>query len=230
MLIKSKFRDYYDNSASYGIDKTVVYSRDTIKDDKLFHEKFKERSYRTEKYFYPKSESRYRMYRSDYNTDNYTVNTFLIAFCGKYYPGYKFVKTNEEHIFYSKEEVIDFYNKNNMEIEKDRRGFFSGVNSLVYMEKFFDRNTWKYLDELFQEFKVPVFALEGKTIINNPVLKDYKFGKVKKSPEAFQDIFMYISGVLGTNENEMINISDEDKRDKKGFDKWSFKKLPTKKK
>ena len=41
---------------------------------------------------------------------------------------------------------------------------------------------------------------------------------------------MYNSGVLTNTEDNMIQISDEDRKVAKGFDDYSFKKLPSKKK
>ena len=40
----------------------------------------------------------------------------------------------------------------------------------------------------------------------------------------YQEIEMYMGGVLGSQEKETIEISDKDKRDSKGFDNYSFKK------
>jgi len=41
---------------------------------------------------------------------------------------------------------------------------------------------------------------------------------------AYQEIAMYISGVLGIGEPDTLEISDEDMRDEKGFFDMSFKK------
>ena len=47
---------------------------------------------------------------------------------------------------------------------------------------------------------------------------------------AFQEIQMYISGVLGTGEKEIIEVEDKYKIPQHGFNKWSFRREPTKKK
>lgn len=57
----------------------------------------------------------------------------------------------------------------------------------------------------------------------NPILKDLDFAGVVDPFTAFQEISMFLSGVLGINEPEMIEISDKHKRDAKGFDDKSFK-------
>ena len=93
-------------------------------------------------------------------------------------------------------------------------------------DEFFDKQTWSKYKNLFIDKKVPLFALTNEKIILNANLKDYRFAKIKDPFTAFQDIMMYISGVLGVGEPEMVEISNNDMRDKKGFDDWSFKKHP----
>jgi len=94
---------------------------------------------------------------------------------------------------------------------------------------------FNYLKILFFEYKVPVFVIyfleaKGQYLKLNPCLKDYNFQRIKDPYTAYQEISQYISGVLGVNTSETIDISDKDKLWEKGFDNWSFKKMPTKKK
>ena len=56
------------------------------------------------------------------------------------------------------------------------------------------------------------------------MLKDYEFYKKFDSFAAFQEIQMFLSGVLGNKENEIIVVSDKDKIAQHGFDKFSFRK------
>jgi hypothetical protein len=94
--------------------------------------------------------------------------------------------------------------------------------------------------KLFVEKNTPVFIygdyLDGKyrngkqkELIINPRLKDWGFQSIKDPVTAFQDIFMYISGVLGIPDPAMIKISDKELAKKKGHDgKFSFRKPPGK--
>ena len=61
-------------------------------------------------------------------------------------------------------------------------------------------------------------------------LKDVSFYKVWDPYQAYQELDMYISGVLGQQEKETINISDKDRIYQHGFDSYSFRKLPEEKK
>lgn len=64
----------------------------------------------------------------------------------------------------------------------------------------------------------------------SPVLKDIEFYRVVDCYTAFQEIEMFIGGVLGTCNDPAPRFSDKVMRDSKGFDKWSFKTMPGTKK
>lgn len=59
-------------------------------------------------------------------------------------------------------------------------------------------------------------------------LKDINFPKILDAFTAYQELSMWVGGVLPKNENGMATISDKDKVAKHGFDKWSFRKMPHK--
>jgi hypothetical protein len=98
---------------------------------------------------------------------------------------------------------------------------------------------------IFRELKVPVFIYDGdfgrtefdkkRSISNsfkpkfiiNPLLKDYEFYKVFDTFQAFQEVQMFLSGVLGRGEKEIVEVQDKYKITQHGFDyKWSFRKKP----
>jgi len=92
----------------------------------------------------------------------------------------------------------------------------------------------------FVEHKVPIFVIrfhnagEGQRqksqweLTTNACLKDLHFQAIKDPYSAYQEIEQYISGILGLNDPETVHIADEYLAKQKGFDEWSFKKLPTK--
>lgn len=84
----------------------------------------------------------------------------------------------------------------------------------------------KHQDILDVHYKttVPVMKVEGEKLIYNPCLKDLEFFKVVDAFQAFQELSMFISGVLGGQSPKMIEISDEVRIAKHGFDKMSFRK------
>jgi hypothetical protein len=63
----------------------------------------------------------------------------------------------------------------------------------------------------------------------NVVLKDFEFFRIFDPPQAFQEVWQYISGILGLNNPHVPEMDDKTKRDGHGFNDWSFKKEPSKK-
>jgi hypothetical protein len=213
MRIISKFRDYYDSVQRQGMDKDVVYVRET-KDISL-----------NIKYEFSYS------YRSSFR---YRPEGYLLGYCGKIYHVFEIQdddkKTSE--FFYDYEEF-------------KARGFELGIfkpSDFKYrwwrnsFDIFYDQNTRSAL-EFFHKYQVPLFLISRsdersvKSFLKlNPSLKKLDFQTVKDPYTAYQDIFQFVSGVLNSRENDTVEISDKDKIQKHGFDKWSFRKLPSKKK
>jgi hypothetical protein len=62
-------------------------------------------------------------------------------------------------------------------------------------------------------------------IINADVLKSVGFQKVKPAWEAMQELSMFVDAVLPKPDKPIVEITDDIvKRDKHGFDKWTFRK------
>jgi hypothetical protein len=65
-------------------------------------------------------------------------------------------------------------------------------------------------------------------MILNAKLSDFGFEKVMHPYLAFQEIDQFLSTHLNCQTKEMVQIKDIDQIAKKGFDKWSFRTMPTK--
>ncbi len=63
-------------------------------------------------------------------------------------------------------------------------------------------------------------------VVRNPELRSHRFGVVMDAYALFQEIDMFVSGVMPAAGREMVTLSDEDRRDKGGFDEWSFRRHP----
>ena len=220
MRIISSFKDYYDTAMGLGIDPDCVYNRKTelleIKSVKL-------------PYVYKTKDS----WNSE---DKIIVSPFLIGFCGKIYKGIKVTlenNLNNSDYFYSTDSYVKYMALFNIEISNNKRWSWFGSGDHLDNERdvdaFFNRD-FSNLEQLFQEHKTPVFAIYGKSINNsqlelNPFLKPYEFYKVIEPYQAFQDIFMYKAGVLGSKELDSTPVSDKIKIQSKGFDKFSFRTM-----
>jgi len=236
MLLVSKFNDYYDSCIGYGVDKSVVYKRET-EEDRLDNPSVIPSTLRSS-YQIEYSYSSDRL-RRDWRGFS------VLSFCGKPYVFYTkecYSTThtdtiNKNRCIYSLEELEKHLNKS------DSKDYFyrSKLNYAVRTFKILQRDSTDYLPLHFKHNspillfgheanKIDSNYRDGSDMVINPRLKDIGFQKKVDPYAAFQDISMFISGVLGNTEKETVNISDKDLRDAKGFDKMSFKKYPTKRK
>lgn len=238
MLIVSKFHDFYDSITAYGIDKTVVYQRqEKIVKLKKSHD-WRKRDLQLpydDEYTVVQKGKRFKI----------VVSRFVIGFCGKLYPGVRIKVPAGEH----KYSHYHFYELDKawraakqLGVKEDKSNYrlfwahYNNFNNMRDLGTFFNLDSWKELLPFFVSQNVPVFVLRrnekdrhGDELACNPRLTDFDFEKVKPPPIAFQEIYMYISGVLGVPARPMVEVSDKTKAAKKGHDgKYSFRKPPAK--
>lgn len=240
MYIVSKHRDYYDKIKAFGIDKTVVYKRETLEIPKKRSHHYVSWSERDN---FPSPDEKQNQ------KSRYVFRYSVIGFCGSLHPVVQAfrhdLKTDalcNKTNFYSYSELADFLAERNL--EDGRRGYYREsdiqIGNPSGLKRFFDINSWTKLTDKFREHNVPVFeytsmktesGYDNEGLRLNPNLENYDFGKVKDAVTAFQSIYMYLSGVLGTPEKPMVKISDKDLAKKRGHDgKYSFRTPPKKKK
>jgi len=248
MLIISKHRDYYDSAIGLGIDKSIIYNRE-------------EKKIKLETGYWAKSSSKnpkivdFIMDRFYKHTHSFTsiyrdIGFHVISFCGKNYISFTFrnvlgsdnngKEDGEDHevSFSDVNEVIDaltkvddkeFTNKwSKFKLDKKEKSNF--INSWNDIEK---------LDttDLHREYNSPVFVVKCRDhfynpkMIVNPILKDYDFVKVYDPYTAFQEIQMYISGVLASGDDAPeTKMNEKQKVNQHGFDdKYGFRTRPNKK-
>lgn len=217
MRIISKFHDFYDGVQRQGMDKDVVYVRET-KDVDL------DKKYGVEFY--------------STHSSSCSVHHHIIGYCGKIFKvcevimSYDYIADHERLLFYKYKDFREYMIRYRLGSEwdfKPRKWWPSSYR------KFDEQDTNVFLG-IFHEYNTPLFLIssgkrEGKNykLTINPRLKDLEFQKVKDSYTAYQDIFQYVAGVLNSPENKMVKISDKDKIAKHGFDKWSFRQKGPKK-
>jgi hypothetical protein len=249
MLIISKKKDFYDGVAgTTGIDKTIVYDRQIIEFEKndipeLFHKKYRWTDDKGHPFYMLGNTHTKKKYEKKYPHDAY----FIVGFCGKLYIGWKFYSVNESteeydnvitEITYDLDYITEILEpkgwwNNNLQDNIDYIMNYNAMDSFrklntpcfiydedfgrTHVDKHIRYNSWNWSHD------VPKFFI-------NPLLKDYEFYQVFKTFEAFQEISMFIGGVLGNKEKEIINVADKYKITQHGFDKWSFRKEPENKK
>lgn len=259
MKIISKFHDYYDIALSQGRDDSIIYLREEREEKFLLQytgESYLNSMYKElpsmpsyGNYYFGSNKIHFigfcgKMYPYIIFThEAYEKNGAL---------------TITRRIIYNSNDAVDFFNcfnyKKDLESflypgKKDKKRFRWNKQD-IFTKATFNNYIDKYSNkvgcgEIFIKYKVPVFLLsfdyfynrvwggkhvfeEGKLILN-PCLKDIEFFRIINPYVAFQEIEMFLSGVLGFPAPPMIEITDKDKLAKQGFDKWSFRKMPTKK-
>jgi hypothetical protein len=174
-------------------------------------------------------------------------DSFIILFCGRLYPCIVFRVTpkhphptgvdNSKYIWcYSYKDTMSVLNKY-LKIKRRKRnrhlGRFSRYNQLGeenLRSLFRPQNDMadfelKGLMDIHYKTGIPSFAILDEKIIYNPVLKKYKFYKIFDAFHAFQELAMFVSGVLGGTSPPMIEIEDKIRLEEHGFDsKTSFRK------
>jgi len=235
MLIISKQKDYYDGVVgTMGVDKTIVYERHTKEYIKR-NEFPKEFCYDMTRGWKERSpELNVGITHLKEGIEKYKrVNWFIVGFCGKLYIGWK--------LWYREEDGLSGEWKYDISYDFD---YVEPMIKISYMFHKPSDSVKKILNynaiNIFREHHTPSFIYyeddgyrvsRNEKFIVNPILKDFEFYKVFDSFTAFQEIQMFLGGVLGSGENDMVEISNKNKILKHGFDyKWSFRKEPTKKK
>ena len=244
MLIISKKKDYYDGVVgTMGVDKTIVYDRDMIEldnrntpspfkgKDSFWGLKYRETPFHELSYISIKKENR--------NVCDEHAH-FIIGFCGKLYIGWKLYREIDPTYHTISTEIT--YDTEYMQTILEEKSWHTNLDDGI-----------KYILSynalpIFRELKVPVFVYDAdfgrtsfdkkRSIYNsfkpkffiNPLLKDYEFYKVFDTFQAFQEVQMFMGGVLGKGEKDIVEVADKYKIEQHGFDyKYSFRKDKEKK-
>lgn len=173
----------------------------------------------------------------------------LVFFCGKMYPAIKLeypkkskkktpgwgtysYKTTTEY-FYDFEAVDAIMAKyasktDKAEWRKEKRYirswekyYFHSKSMKEYMER--KGITHDEVMNYHYETGIPVFSLDEQVLTDNPCLQDLNFYRVFDFSATFQELSMFISGVLGGQSPKLVEISNADKIHKAGFNKNSFR-------
>ena len=228
MRIISKFKDYYDRGARYGVDLTRVYVRETIVMNAPV---------------YMSSKNKYLKTFTCYNG-----MMCIVGFCGKLYLYGDYThlpvlmsRENVKHWILHGEDAIGYsiaIDEKHLKLRGVTRPML--VKNRDYGINYNRRTAEEMLSSemlkgLFVEHNVPTFllcmrkdddsAIRRDRLVLNPCLKDVAFYKVIGPDRAFQEIEMFISNQLASDTKVDVPVGDDNViRDSKGFDKHSFRK------
>lgn len=166
-----------------------------------------------------------------------SVSVFVVIACGKPYIGYRVYcnrfslkQAPEEKYFYDLDKVLDF-----LEVDRTKEvkelvtpAHYKSSPIMKKIEKrqkklieFLSRFDY---DDISREIKSPVIAINTvRGIEINPRLAEVNFATCVDPMTMFQEIQMYHSTISGLEDPNMVQVSDETKRDSHGFHDYSFK-------
>lgn len=248
MRIISKFKDYYDIGLSQGIDDTLVYVREAkdIKINKDSNHDFDPWS-QHQNTAVDLEPTRTYSEPEEYIGGWWGLRPVIIFFCGKTYVYWLLSNKHDPisniahcntNVFRNEDTYstsIDSFNLRPCYSKGRTKPFHSRRNE---KNEFWDLQG-KDCTELNLKYKSPIIAItEPPTraevefhVYVNPVLKNLGFQKVLDPYQAFQEISMFVGGVLPQSGNEMVQIDDKRMAEKKGFGhKYAFRTEPTKRK
>jgi hypothetical protein len=239
MKIVSKFRDYYDSMVRHGQDLTTVFVRkpEPITNEPLLKilEKVNHYGARAPETLTVKEEGH------DYR---YTFGLGHLLVCGKIY---RYVAVGRESALrwytdYGGSAHDYFYDMATLTKFVESLGF---VVKDIYRSKYFESNQSINLLEAFLSHQgtteAESEAVKARVVTAtrawqcdsrffyweaNDSLSSFKFYKLMDPYTVYQELDMYISGVLGQQARDVVNISDKDRIYQHGFDEYSFRKLP----
>jgi len=192
-------------------------------------------------------------YRGDGHRTFPNYSLYFAGFCGKIYPYYEFWwygpgSVKVVRTAFSADDIVSVLNEyddsrkatEKFQTKTKNKGWNKGWFRTSFRYKEADNyfTKWSGTDsqfDMFVRFKTPIFTLtdynRGRsiTLTVNPVLKDIGFQRIVDPFTAYQEIEMFLSGILGMNDPETVDIEDKYMISQKGFDDMSFKKYPTKK-
>jgi hypothetical protein len=169
------------------------------------------------------------------------IGTFKILFCGKVYPGIKIVVGMYTYYCYTVDEVnAVFKNYGSVLPEKllNKRRTVYGLRNLsseefLNVESLNNYFTVKDYSDICIANKYVIASWLGNTHYSSSIIKlncrlqDYEFYRVFDPYSAYQELSMYVDGMLAYPGNIVTDIPDEYKIESKGFDKkYGFRTRP----
>lgn len=259
MKIVSKFQDYYDCGQFLGGDKRLVYTRFTSKDDEKINaglwpdgvykptETAKDIDYEFKKVDKMEFELKYVSFCGVV----YPYVTLTIT--SPFNPMDKFMNRTKSSTVYNMREfehdlrkyvgIKEYKSFIAWSLREDDKRW--SESNYTWIKNFLKakngaRILGNNLQKIHYEQKCPIFKIETKLDIDNgrrynmlitinPVLEEIGFYRIEDAYSAYQEIEMFMGGVVAQKENEVVQIEDKYIAAGKGYDCYSFRKEPTKK-
>lgn len=253
MRILTNFKDYYDAALAYGADERIVYNRKSDIYDRPPHDwEFTEIPVH-----YTSGHNTPTLQLRKFHLNLIPVKVYL---AGIEYHGIGVKKVTgqseffgtldeqwfwniDDYIAYLKEFKIDLKEVKTQNKRKRRYGkrepyWFSHPYYREGAEKWFNVERPDQYRETFIVRKVPIATSHqpnhgwhvNETVEFNGSIGKFHFYRRMDSFQTYQELDMFVAGTMTQEDNPMAGIDDVHLAQAKGFDCYSFKKAPTKRK
>jgi hypothetical protein len=178
----------------------------------------------------------------------YGIHYLVIGFCGKLFPiiiiDHAFnaypQKRDDYSVILEVNQLDLMFPKNERESNYPERHFDTLRGWFTHFIKSNRPDKWgihsrhnqgiDQINSLFEKLYRPVFLIEADEddlliLEPNPNLRDFNFVKLIDPYTAYQEINMFLGSIMTRPEKPMLTISDKDKIQQHGFDKFSFKAM-----
>lgn len=231
MKLVSKIHDYYDGVIrTTKQDESMVFLREQ-RDIHMNHGIFRDIEYRD-------------------HINDYHFGLGVIGFCGMLFP---FIQVEEISKNCCNSKISCYYDVESVfsefqGIKNAKEKSWNGISTLKrvieqWLKAGEECDGWghnrysiyrdNFLKELFLKEHIVYFVIraskgtyKGNKIEIYPILKDLMFFKKFDAFTTYQMIEMFLSNQLIQHDNRKVIIPDKLKAQSKGFDKWSFRKMP----
>ena len=231
--------DYYDTALAWGSDTDIVFLRykDKLinhKDTPFYTDYFRQRYIS----LHPSVTTNGTRYNSDSfqtRTTAYICSPVIVYFCGKRYNGIKVSCRNlishesTEIYFWTYTSFISWLASKNIKANERHDSEHSIENHFktqITKKEFDFLLENKYTIVVSQRNMNEFDSRDKFWKVDSPDLKIIQFYKLFDEYSAFQEISMWVGGVLTGQGRPMLEISDKYKIHKHGFNEWSFRKPP----
>jgi hypothetical protein len=236
MRIISRHHDYYDSALAHGADMTLVYERST----RTLDGRGDPLGEALDVLSAPRREGHSVFHKGRYHPQERYLPGVLL-FCGRAFPFYEHDhyerpvdgRTRTVHWGLDTVEAAVEASGQRGRWEASYEGYAHRSFSRAHVQGFFEAPTPEGpAADAHARHGTPVILYRRlrderkvQTVLD-PVLRDLGFYRLRDSFTAFQEIAMYLGGVLRAGERPMVEIPDQVRAEKHGMDKTSFRRPP----
>lgn len=221
MRIVSSFHDYYDRALAHGHDERLVFVRESQRLSSM-SPAFRNFSSAVDKL--PGTAQRRA------GDTSVSLEPFWVTVGEKAYPG---VALNMQQkgapavtrMAYSAQDLTQYLEGLGLRADDKAAGTFDRIGRIV---DFPGRQPLAMPPELTVQKRAALMLLRSTSVVLNPSLRSLEFYRRMSAQEVFQELEMYLGGVLAPENRPMVAIEDKYRIAQHGFDKHSFRRPPQK--